>query len=72
MIRARQPHLALGVAVLSPRELQVIKCRSLGLPYKLISPQLGISIATAKQHAGRAFEKLGVSNSLEAVRMLFL
>lgn len=68
--RPKQPQLALGISVLSPRERQVLERRAMGMPYKLIAPDLGISIHTAKQHASHVFEKLCVKSSLEAVRML--
>lgn len=70
--RPKQPQLALGTSVLSPRELQVMKCRKEGLRYKEIGPKLGISVHTAKHHAARAFEKLAVTTSLEAVALLFI
>jgi DNA-binding CsgD family transcriptional regulator len=70
--RLRQLPLHLGVEALSPRERQVLERRALGEPYKVLAGNLSISIHTAKQHATRAFSKLGVSTSLEAVRFLLV
>lgn len=55
---------------LSPRERDVILCRAKAKPYKILASELGISVQTAKAYAGRAFRKLGVGSSLEAVTML--
>ncbi|MDE2101094.1 MAG: helix-turn-helix transcriptional regulator [Patescibacteria group bacterium] len=64
--------MKLGIQILSRREREVIELRSRGMPYKQLAPALGISFFTAKNHAKRAFSKLGVSTSLEAVRMLYI
>lgn len=63
--------LPLGIHALTARERQVIEQRRAGLPYKLLAPQLGISIHTAKMHARHAFDKLGVNSSLEACAVLW-
>lgn len=70
--RPKQPQLALGASILSPRELQILECRREGLRYKEIGPKLGISVHTVKHHASRAFEKLAVTTSLEAIALLFI
>jgi DNA-binding CsgD family transcriptional regulator len=51
---------------LSPREREVIAKRAQGLAFKQLAGDMGISIHTAKHHAGRAFEKLQVQCSLQA------
>ncbi len=69
--RQKQPQLRLGMAILTPRERQVIEQRYAGLAYKELAPKLGISIFTAKKHACNAFEKLGVGSTMQAARILF-
>jgi len=53
---------------LSPREVEILKMVSDGLPSKEIAEQLFISIHTVNTHRQRILEKLNVSNSLEAVK----
>jgi DNA-binding NarL/FixJ family response regulator len=52
---------------LTPRQFQVLKCLSRGLPTKLISRELGLSEHTVKEHIALVFQALGAHNRTEAV-----
>jgi DNA-binding NarL/FixJ family response regulator len=52
-------------ALLTVRELQVVKCAARGKTNKVIACELGLSEHTVKNYLFRAFEKLGVSNRVE-------
>jgi DNA-binding NarL/FixJ family response regulator len=55
---------------ISPRERQVLDCRSQGLAYKQIASKLRISMGTVKTHLQRSFQKLEANSSIEAIRNL--
>ncbi len=52
---------------LTPRQQQVLKCLSRGLPTKLIARELELSEHTVKDHIAMLFQALGASNRTEAV-----
>lgn len=54
---------------LTPRELEVLTLLTEGLSNKQVSYQLGISEHTVKFHVTSIYNKLGVSNRAEAVRL---
>lgn len=54
---------------LTPRELEVLTLLTEGLSNKQVSYQLGISEHTVKFHVSSIYNKLGVSNRAEAVRL---
>lgn len=59
-----------GVQVeLTPRELEVLTLLTEGLSNKQVSYKLGISEHTVKFHVTSIYNKLGVSNRAEAVRL---
>lgn len=57
------------VVELTPRELEVLTLLTEGLSNKQVSYQLGISEHTVKFHVTSIYNKLGVSNRAEAVRL---
>jgi DNA-binding NarL/FixJ family response regulator len=52
---------------LTPRQLQVLRALSRGLPTKLIARELDLSEHTVNEHIGLIFQALGVKNRTEAV-----
>lgn len=52
---------------LTPRQWQVLKCLSRGLPTKLISRELELSEHTVKEYIALVFQALGARNRTEAV-----
>jgi DNA-binding NarL/FixJ family response regulator len=54
---------------LTPRELQILRMLSDGLPNKSIATQLQISEHTAKFHVGHILAKLGAESRTEAVAL---
>lgn len=57
-------------AMLTPRELDIMRLLSQGLPNKVIANRLSVSEVTVKSHLGKVFRKLGVQNRLQALRMM--
>ncbi|MEX0754891.1 MAG: helix-turn-helix transcriptional regulator [Actinomycetota bacterium] len=57
------------VAVLTPRELEVIGLVARGLTNREIARVLGISPGTVRAHLEHAFTKLGVGTRTAAVAM---
>lgn len=55
---ARTPRLAM----LTGREVDVVRLAAIGLRDKAIAQRLGIAFTTVRTHLGHAFEKLGVEN----------
>jgi len=55
-----QPHL-------SSRELEVLKCASMGMTSELVAIALAVSQRTVNFHIARCIEKLGACNKLSAV-----
>ena len=56
--------------VLSPREREAMALLADGLTLKEIANQFGISVQTASKHRSSLFEKLGVSNEIELLKLL--
>ncbi len=52
---------------LSSRELEVVRCVSMGLRNKEVAAKLGVSEATVKNHLTSVYSKLGVSDRLELI-----
>ena len=68
------PEIAAGAALthaagpsLTPRQFDVLRCLSRGLPTKLIARDLGLSEHTVKEYIAGLFQALGVHNRTEAV-----
>lgn len=61
------PRSAEWVQPLTPRELQILRMLSDGLPNKSIAAELQISEHTAKFHVGQILAKLGAESRTEAV-----
>lgn len=59
-----------GLAVLTPRETEVLRCIARGLSNPDTGRQLYISEATVKSHVTRIFEKRGVSDRTAAVTLV--
>lgn len=56
-----------GLLNLTPRQYDVLVLLSKGLPIKLISRRLHISVPTVKSHTLQLYRRLGVTNKAEAV-----
>lgn len=63
--------LAGNLDALSKRENEILEMLSTGLLYKEISYKLGISSETVRKHVYHIYEKLHVSNRIEAVNRYF-
>jgi DNA-binding NarL/FixJ family response regulator len=61
------PRSAEWIQPLTPRELQILRMLSDGLPNKSIATALEISEHTAKFHVGQILAKLGAESRTEAV-----
>jgi DNA-binding NarL/FixJ family response regulator len=59
------------LATLSAREKEILEHLSKGLLYKEIADALGISSETVRKHVYHIYEKLHVSNRVEAVNKFF-
>ena len=57
------------LAILSPREREVLDGLLAGQPNKLIAYQLGISVRTVEVHRARMMERLGLRQLAEAIRL---
>lgn len=55
---------------LTPKEIEVSRFVSLGLPYKQIADKLNISERTVHTHMKKIFEKVSVSNKVELINKL--
>jgi DNA-binding NarL/FixJ family response regulator len=53
--------------MLTPRQLDVMRCLNRGLPTKSISRELDLSENTIKEHIASIFRGLGVNNRTQAV-----
>lgn len=60
-----------GLSVLSKRENEILEMLSTGLLYKEISDKVTISSETVRKHVYHIYEKLHVSNRIEAVNKYF-
>jgi ATP/maltotriose-dependent transcriptional regulator MalT len=56
---------------LSGRELEILRCAANGEKELSIANQLAISFHTVHTHLHRLYRKLGVSNRMEAVVLVF-
>lgn len=65
------PHPADPLEALSKRERETLEMLSKGLLYKEIGEKLFISAETVKKHVYRIYEKLHVTNKVEAVNRFF-
>lgn len=65
------PSANTSLEVLSKREKEILEMLSKGLLYKEIADQLYISSETVKKHVYHIYEKLHVSNRVEAVNKYF-
>ncbi len=54
---------------LSPRQMEVLRCLSTGASNKVIAQEMGISPATVKNHLDIIFDKMGVTNRMQAVML---
>jgi two-component system response regulator FixJ len=57
------------VAILTPREREVLDGLLAGKPNKLIAYHLGISVRTVEVHRARMMERLGMRQLAEAIRL---
>jgi DNA-binding NarL/FixJ family response regulator len=66
------PHYtdASDLSNLSPREKEILDLLSKGMMYKEIASALDISVETIRKHAYRIYEKLQVSNRVQAVNKM--
>jgi len=55
---------------LTPRELEILRFAASRLGDKEIAQELNLSPRTVQNHLHRAYEKLGVSNRIQAARLL--
>ena len=55
---------------LTDREIELLQLLSKGMFYKEIAAQLNISVGTVKQHIHKIYNKLQVSNKVEAINKL--
>jgi two-component system response regulator DctR len=62
--------LASRLALLSPREREVMELVLAGEPNKAIADQLQIAVRTVEVHRSRVFEKMGVRGAVELARLL--
>jgi DNA-binding NarL/FixJ family response regulator len=59
------------MAMLSPRENEILQHLARGLLYKEIADQLHIATSTVRQHIHRIYEKLHVQNRTEAINKAY-
>ncbi len=55
---------------LTPREMEIIKLKSLGFLDKEVALSLGIKYCTVRQHLSRISWKLNASSTLEAIMII--
>ncbi|MEP6713169.1 MAG: response regulator transcription factor [Ferruginibacter sp.] len=60
-----------SLSLLSKRELEILEMLSTGLVYKEISEKLFISSETVRKHVYSVYDKLHVSNRVEAINKFF-
>jgi two-component system response regulator FixJ len=60
------------LAVLSPRERQVLEAMVHGYPNKVIAYNLGIAVRTVEVHRAHMLERLGLRSTAEAIRLAVL
>jgi len=64
------PEVAARLDSLTPREREVVELLYEGIEPKRIAARFGITFQTVFKHRARAFDKLGVGNAAELVRLL--
>ncbi len=64
-------HASSDAPPLTVREKEILRSVALGLPNKEIARQLGISLATVRNHVHNILEKLEVHSKLEATSLAF-
>lgn len=57
------------IALLSPRELELLGFLAEGFLYKEIGIRMGVKLDTVKKHATTIYKKLGVSNRTQAINL---
>jgi two-component system nitrate/nitrite response regulator NarL len=60
-----------GAPLLTPRETEVLHQVAAGLQNKEVARNLGLSLATVRNHVHNILVKLGVHSKLEAVSLSF-
>lgn len=68
----RQAHGQARLALLTPREREVMQLVVIGQHNRDIAPALGISVRTVEVHKARLMDKLGVDNVADLVRVSML
>jgi len=69
--KTNQPSNEQALDILSKREKEILEMLSKGLLYKEISDAVFISTETVRKHVYHIYEKLHVSNRVEAVNKFF-
>ena len=69
--KATAPNTGSALDVLSKREREILEMLSTGLLYKEIAEKLYISAETVRKHVYHVYEKLHVTNRVEAVNKFF-
>lgn len=67
--RTRLMEIRKRLALLTPREYEVLSFVVSGRPNKQIAAELGVTEKTVKVHRGRVFQKMGVQSLAELVRV---
>jgi DNA-binding NarL/FixJ family response regulator len=70
--RMKTCHQSSSILQLTRRELEILRCFSDGCSVKSCAEKLGISPSTAENHRARIFKKLGVSKTIDMIRIAFL
>jgi len=55
---------------LTPREVEIVKLLSKGLPYKIIASTLKISENTVSKHISNVFNKTAVTSKIALIKKL--
>jgi len=69
---AHHPALQALLRLLTPRERDVAEYLLMGKANKVIASDLGMSMRTVETHRSRIFRKVGVRNSTELVRLVYV
>lgn len=60
-------NLVSGCTLLTPRQLEIMRCLEKGSSNKVIASSLNLSVATVKRHISNIFKALGSKNRIEAI-----